>query len=333
MEPYKLYWIEEPVETDDIEGSARVADALHTPIAGYETELGLYGFRELIRRGAVDIVQLDIAWSGGFSEGRRIAAYAQAHHRMVAPHAFAGAVLLVASLHFAAAIPNALMLEWDQNPNAAARRIAEGAAQARKRRHRQTAGAARPRHRARPRRGRALPGRVGAEVGMQRTASVSPAEAAGTEAVPALFTIGYEKARLADVIATLAEAGVATLIDVRDRPISRRPGFSQRQLEAAIEEAGMRYLSLRALGTPPEGREADRRRDWDRFWAIVETRLSSPEAELALHEAGLLAQQSASCLLCYEADWRVCHRRRVAELLAERHGFTVHHLTVADGAG
>jgi L-alanine-DL-glutamate epimerase-like enolase superfamily enzyme len=118
MEPHNLYWIEEPVETDDIEGSVRVADALHTPIAGYETELGLYGFRELIRRGAVDIVQVDIAWSGGFSEGRRIAAYAQAHHRMVAPHAFAGAVLLFASLHYAAAIPNGLVLEWDQNPNA-----------------------------------------------------------------------------------------------------------------------------------------------------------------------------------------------------------------------
>jgi L-alanine-DL-glutamate epimerase-like enolase superfamily enzyme len=118
MEAQKLYWIEEPVATDDIDGSARVADALATPIAGYETEMGLYGFRQLIDRGAVDIVQADIAWSGGFSEGRRIAAYAQAHHKMVAPHAFAGAVLLVASLHFAAAIPNGLLLEWDQNPNA-----------------------------------------------------------------------------------------------------------------------------------------------------------------------------------------------------------------------
>jgi L-alanine-DL-glutamate epimerase-like enolase superfamily enzyme len=118
MEPCNLYWIEEPVATDDIDGSAEVARALATPIAGYETEVGLYGFRELIDRGAVDIVQLDLAWSGGFSEGRRIAAYAQAHHRMVAPHAFAGAVLLVASLHFAAAIPNGLVLEWDQNPNA-----------------------------------------------------------------------------------------------------------------------------------------------------------------------------------------------------------------------
>src|SRR5438552_10403733 len=118
LEPYDLYWIEEPVATDDIEGSARVATALATPIAGYETEVGLYGFRELIGRGAIDIVQPDLAWSGGFSDCRRIAAYAQAHHRMVAPHAFASAVNLVAALHFAAAVPNGLVLEWDQNPNA-----------------------------------------------------------------------------------------------------------------------------------------------------------------------------------------------------------------------
>jgi L-alanine-DL-glutamate epimerase-like enolase superfamily enzyme len=117
LEPYKLYWIEEPVATDDIDGSARVADALATPIAGYETELGLYGFRELITRGAVDIVQPDLAWTGGVSEGRRIAALAQAHHLMLAPHAFGGAVLLAASLHFAAATPNALVIEFDQNPN------------------------------------------------------------------------------------------------------------------------------------------------------------------------------------------------------------------------
>jgi L-alanine-DL-glutamate epimerase-like enolase superfamily enzyme len=117
LEPYDLYWIEEPVATDDTDGSARVAAALAAPIAGYETEIGLYGFRELITRGAVDIVQPDIAWSGGFSECRRIAALAQAHHLMVAPHAFAGAVLLAAALHFVASIPNGLVLEFDQNPN------------------------------------------------------------------------------------------------------------------------------------------------------------------------------------------------------------------------
>ena len=157
IEPYNLYWIEEPVATDDIDGSAQVAAALATPIAGYETEIGLYGFRELIARGAVDIVQPDIAWTGGFSECRRIAAFAQAHHRMVAPHAFASAVLLVASLHFAASIPNGLMLEWDQNPNGLRDELLEGADPGREGRHHQTAGAAGPRHRTRPRRGRALP--------------------------------------------------------------------------------------------------------------------------------------------------------------------------------
>src|SRR5215470_19086276 len=116
-----------------------------------------------------------------------------------------------------------------------------------------------------------------------------------------LHTIGYEKALLKDVIATLVSAGVANLIDVRDRPISRRPGFSKRQLAAAVEEAGMRYFHLAALGTPPEGRLANRRREWDRFWGIVEEKLARPEAELALHEAGAIAQIVPSCLLCYEA--------------------------------
>ena len=152
-------------------------------------------------------------------------------------------------------------------------------------------------------------------------------------AVGALYTIGYEKARLADVVATLAGAGVVTLIDVRDRPISRRPGFSKTQLAAAVEEAGIRYVGLRALGTPPEGREAGRRREWERFWGIVEARLASPEAELALHDAAQTAQQAPACLLCYEADWRYCHRRRIAEILAERCGFSVRHLSVVEPAG
>src|SRR6516225_5093362 len=105
-----------------------------------------------------------------------------------------------------------------------------------------------------------------------------------------LFTIGYEKAVLQDVLATLAAAGVATLLDVRDRPISRRPGFSKRQLAAGIEEAGMRYVHLQALGTPPDGRAANRRREWDRFWAIVEEKLARPEAELMLQQAGEIAR-------------------------------------------
>lgn len=143
-----------------------------------------------------------------------------------------------------------------------------------------------------------------------------------------LSTIGYEKARLADFIAVLRAAGIAAVLDVRDRPISRRPGFSKRQLAAAIEVAGMRYVHLAALGTPPEGREAGRRRDWDRFWGIVEEKLGRGEAEHELAEAAGLAAAAPSCLLCYEADWRVCHRRRIAEILEARHGFRIRHLRV-----
>jgi uncharacterized protein (DUF488 family) len=144
-----------------------------------------------------------------------------------------------------------------------------------------------------------------------------------------LYSIGYEKALLKDVLATLTGSGVATLIDVRDRPISRRPGFSKRQLAAAIEDAGMRYVHLAALGTPPEGRLANRRSEWERFWRIVEEKLACPEAELDLQRAAELAATAPSCLLCYETDWHVCHRRRVAEILARRHGFEMRHLAVS----
>ena len=141
-----------------------------------------------------------------------------------------------------------------------------------------------------------------------------------------LYTIGYEKALQRDVLTALTEAGVATLIDVRDRPISRRPGFSKRPLAAAIEDAGIRYVHLKALGTPPEGRLANRRREWDLFWGIVEEKLARPEAELDFRQAADIANAAPSCLLCYEADWRVCHRSRIAELLVQGHGFAVRHL-------
>src|ERR1700722_1454548 len=109
-----------------------------------------------------------------------------------------------------------------------------------------------------------------------------------------LHTIGYEKARLVEVIAALQQAGVATLIDVRDRPQSRRPGFSKRQLAAGLEEAGISYVGLKALGTPPEGREANHKRDWERFWRIVADKLAPAEAEHALAEAAAIAAESPS---------------------------------------
>lgn len=117
VESFKISWLEEPVSTDDYAGSAQVAQQLDTPVAGYETESSLGGFRELIASGAVDIVQPDVIWSGGITETRRIAALAQAYRRPVVPHVFSSGLALIANAHFIASIPNGGLLEFDQNPN------------------------------------------------------------------------------------------------------------------------------------------------------------------------------------------------------------------------
>lgn len=143
---------------------------------------------------------------------------------------------------------------------------------------------------------------------------------------PALYTVGYEKAALAPLVETLQVAGVRRVIDVRDLPLSRRAGFSKTPLSNALADAGIAYTHLRPLGTPPEGREANKRKQWPQFWEIVEASLQTPEAQHALHQAAGLALDAPCCLLCYEADPHICHRLRVAQLLCEAHPFTVNHL-------
>lgn len=145
---------------------------------------------------------------------------------------------------------------------------------------------------------------------------------------PTLFTIGYEKAGFGAFLATLQGAGVRLVIDVRDLPLSRRAGFSKRQLTAGLDAAGIAYLHLKALGTPPAGREANRRRQWPLFWQIVEESLARPEAGEALTEAARAAAAAPAALLCYEAEACTCHRRRVGEMLAETRGFRIEDLRV-----
>jgi L-alanine-DL-glutamate epimerase-like enolase superfamily enzyme len=112
-----IYWLEEPVATDNVAGSAELARALEVPVAGYETATGLAAFRNLITQRAVDIVQPDVIWSGGITVCRKVAALAEAHNLPVVPHVFSSAVALIANMHFIASIPNAGLLEFDQNPN------------------------------------------------------------------------------------------------------------------------------------------------------------------------------------------------------------------------
>lgn len=116
LQELDVAWLEEPVSTDDVAGSARIAAALDMPVAGYETEQSASGFRELIERGAIDIVQPDVFLSGGFTETRRIANMAWAAGLPVIPHAFSSIITTVANLHLIGAIPNGGMLEYCQYP-------------------------------------------------------------------------------------------------------------------------------------------------------------------------------------------------------------------------
>ena len=73
-----------------------------------------------------------------------------------------------------------------------------------------------------------------------------------------LFTIGYQQVTASAFLDELARAKIALLADVRAVAASRRPGFSKRQLAAGLDECHIRYLHLRGLGTPKEGRLAAR---------------------------------------------------------------------------
>ncbi|HEY8648558.1 MAG TPA: enolase C-terminal domain-like protein, partial [Candidatus Limnocylindria bacterium] len=82
------------------------------PVAAGESEFGIFGFRELLKRRAIDIVQPDIARIGGFTAAKRLGALVHAHNVKYAPHTgFSCGLAQLASLHLAAAVPNLARLE------------------------------------------------------------------------------------------------------------------------------------------------------------------------------------------------------------------------------
>lgn len=144
--------------------------------------------------------------------------------------------------------------------------------------------------------------------------------------VTKLWTIGYENAGVPGLIAALKAAKIKTLVDVREVANSRRAGFSKKSLAASLDEAGIAYVHMKALGTPKAGREAARKGDAKTMQRIFEAKLAEPESQLALAETADLGREGRICLLCLEHDWRHCHRAIVARHL-EPFGYTATHLS------
>jgi uncharacterized protein (DUF488 family) len=143
---------------------------------------------------------------------------------------------------------------------------------------------------------------------------------------PPIATIGYEQAPLGEVLGRLNDAGVELLIDVRAVAASRRAGFSKTLLASSLEDVGIGYRHLRDLGTPKAGRIAARSgRTWE-MQAIFNAHMHTDAAQSALLQAIAETRRKRVCLLCYEQDWRCCHRSIVADLIVGETGAAIVHL-------
>jgi L-alanine-DL-glutamate epimerase-like enolase superfamily enzyme len=111
LEEFAPTWYEDPIRMDNIATLAEFARSTPVPTCASETLATRWAFRELFEAGATAIAMLDVAWTGGISEAKRIATLAETYHRPVAPHDCTGPVTLIASVHLCINVPNALIQE------------------------------------------------------------------------------------------------------------------------------------------------------------------------------------------------------------------------------
>lgn len=146
-----------------------------------------------------------------------------------------------------------------------------------------------------------------------------------------IFTIGYEGASIADFLQRLKLAGVGTLIDVRELPLSRRRGFSKSQLADQLERHGIRYVHKRELGAPREMRHelretGDYKTYFKQFNAYLKTQRDALERLVDEYVGAVV-------LMCFERDPTECHRSAVARELAKLADVKPVHLDVGERRG
>ena len=107
VEPYHLFWLEDPTAHDDFPGLARIADALTTPIAAGEYHYGIVPFRHMLEARSIDIVMIDLLRAGGITQWMKIAGMAEAFNLPVVSH-----LVPEIHVHLIAAIPNGLTVEY-----------------------------------------------------------------------------------------------------------------------------------------------------------------------------------------------------------------------------
>jgi len=126
-----------------------------------------------------------------------------------------------------------------------------------------------------------------------------------------ILSLGYERRSVEDLVAVLVDHGVRKLLDVREAPVSRRPGFSKRSLSARLHEAGIEYRHLGIAGNP----HRQRRENIQRCLQLYETHLCENPQVVEAFAQEVLGQ--AIAVLCYERDHDGCHRSVLLDALAQ----------------
>jgi galactonate dehydratase len=111
LTPYRPYWVEDPMRSDAVDALQTLAASVDVPIACGETAVGRRGFGPLLRSGAIDVATVDVQWTGGLTEARKVASLADTYGIPIAPHDCTGPATLAACTHLTLASPNGLIQE------------------------------------------------------------------------------------------------------------------------------------------------------------------------------------------------------------------------------
>jgi L-rhamnonate dehydratase len=124
LEPYNIFWLEDFLHPECYEGYAKTkAAGVKTRLAAGEQEATAWGFRDLIQRGGIDVVQPDLSRCGGFTQARKIMWEAEYAGIDICPHAWLTDLLTASSLHLNAVLPRSLFLEYNVSDNPMLREI------------------------------------------------------------------------------------------------------------------------------------------------------------------------------------------------------------------
>lgn len=138
-----------------------------------------------------------------------------------------------------------------------------------------------------------------------------------------VYTIGYERRDGEDLIAALHDAGVDTLVDVRERAFSRKPDFRKNALAAICEEGAIEYVGMPSLGSTKDQRnQLHDSGDFSRFRRKFK-RYAEKELDASIDELAKIAKRRTVALLCYERCHDECHRSILTEFLVDRINATV----------